>query len=73
MVNLHIIPTVHDNHRNDYVMLIPAMDYETPDEALDYMIGCRVEPAVVVRDYVFAALDHWRRIYDDVIVHTVPL
>lgn len=73
MVILHIVPTVTRDFTRDYVMLIPA-DHDEPAEcALDYMEACRVTPAVIERDVAFAGLTQFRRMYDDIVVHTRPI
>jgi len=66
---LHIIPTIHNDVRNDYVMLVPVEEWED----VHYVLATEpVEPCVVERDIVFGGLPAYRRIYDDIIVHSLP-
>jgi hypothetical protein len=71
-VILHIIPTITRDFQRDYVMLVPAEVNETAECALDYMEACRVTPAVIERDVAFAGLSQFRRMYQDIVVHTMP-
>jgi hypothetical protein len=72
-VILHIVPTVTRDFQRDYVMLIPSEVGETAERALDYMESCRATPAVIERDVAFAGLTQFRRMYDDIVVHTRPI
>lgn len=70
MVVLHIVPTVTQDFTRDYVMLIPAR----PDEDVSFVLATEpADPCVVERDIAFAGLTAFRKMYDDIVVHTVPL
>ena len=70
---LHIVPTVTRDFTRDYVMLIPGDDESTVFDAFYDMECDRVAPAVIERDVAFAGLTAFRRMYDDIIVHTRPI
>ena len=70
---LHIVPTVTRDFTRDYVMLIPAYEDTHVVDAFYDMEADRVHPAVIERDVAFAGLTAFRRMYDDIIVHTTPI
>lgn len=70
---LHIYPTVTADFQRDYVLLIPAPEGADPVEQARYLNSQGHSPATVERDVIFAGLTQFQRIYQDVIVHTVPL
>lgn len=67
---LHIVPTVTRDFTRDYVMLIPIEH----GEDVSYVLATEpADPCVVERDIAFAGLSAFRKMYEDIIVHTVPL
>ena len=67
---LHIIPTVTDDFTRDQVMLVPALPQ---DDVRFIVLNCTTSPCVVDRDVAFAGLTAFRRIYQDIVVHTQPV
>jgi len=69
-VILHVIPTVRPDVARDYVMLVPAERHED----VGYILATEpADPAVIERDVLFAGLSAFRRIYEDIVVHTRPM